>query len=105
MDRLTPPMRIAVDIFPTDKTINPIEFARAAEDLGYTRRLLVVTSSVCVREPADQVAVHPYRGIGQGRIDPAEQRRIVRAVTRSRGAVVDGVDRTRDPARLWRSPQ
>ena len=28
-------MKIAVDIFPTDQTINPVEFARAAEELGF----------------------------------------------------------------------
>ena len=28
-------MKIAVDIFPTDQTINPVEFAKAAEELGF----------------------------------------------------------------------
>lgn len=28
-------MKIAVDIFPTDQTIRPVEFAKAAEDLGF----------------------------------------------------------------------
>lgn len=28
-------MKIAVDIFPTDQTINPVDFARSAEELGF----------------------------------------------------------------------
>ena len=33
-------MKIAVDIFPTDQTINPVEFATAAEELGFESHLV-----------------------------------------------------------------
>jgi probable F420-dependent oxidoreductase len=33
-------MKVAVDIFPTDQTINPVEFAKAAEELGFEVHLV-----------------------------------------------------------------
>ena len=86
-------MKIAVDIFPTDQTINPVEFARAAEELGFESHL-VPRALPHPDEPPVTVG-RPRGRAAAARVLPPHLRPVRRA-RRVRGRHLDGQAGDRD---------